>query len=404
MSESRWGEFLPGRRLLQLPGPSNVPDEVLQALAAPTIDHRGPSLPALTSELLAGLRFVVGSAGAVVLFPGSGSGGLEAALVNTCSPGDRVVVYETGHFAVLWARTARQLGLDVVRVESDWRRGADVATIAELLAGDGERAIKALLITHNETSTGATSDIAAIRRAMDATRHPALLLVDAVSSLGSMEYQHDEWGVDVTVGASQKGLMLPPGLCINAMSERALRAMGQARLPRSYWDWTPMLEFNERGYFPYTPATNMLVALRTALARLVEEGLETVFDRHRRHAAATRAAVRAWSLELNCLDPSAYSSALTAVRMPGGYDEATFRRVVLERFGMSLGAGLGRLSGDVFRIGHLGDLDDLTLVAVLAGIELGLGLAEVPHTKGGVSAALAVLETSAQTCAREGSG
>lgn len=384
--------FLPGRRLLQVPGPTNLPEAVLQALAAPTIDHRGPAFAELTLDVLARLRQVMATAGPVVVYPGSGTGAWEAALVNTCSPGDRVLIYETGHFARLWARMAEQLGLEVVYAGCNWRRGADPDAIAEHLAADGDGAIRAVLVTHNETSTGAASDVAAVRRVLDDHAHPALLLVDAVSSLGSMPYLHDEWGVDVTVAGSQKGLMLPPGICCNAVSGRALRASKVARLPRSYWDWGPMLEHNQRGSFPYTPATNMLAALRVALDRLFEEGLEAVFARHRRHAAATRAAVRAWGLELNCTDPVAYSPALTAVRLPAGRDEAAFRAVVLEHFGMALGAGLGRLAGSVFRIGHLGDLDDLTLVAVLAGVELGLSIADVPHTRGGVAAALEVLE------------
>lgn len=388
--------FLPGRRLLQVPGPTNVPADVLEALSAPTIDHRGPAFAELALEVLAGLRQVVATAGPVVVYPGSGTGAWEAALVNTCSPGDRVLVHETGQFARLWAQMAGQLGLEVVRAGADWRRGVDLAALAEHLAADTGHGIRAVLVTHNETSTGAASDVAAVRRVLDELGHPALLLVDAVSSLGSMEYRHDEWGVDVTVAGSQKGLMLPPGICCNAVSERALQAAKEARLPRSYWDWGPILEQNGRGAFPYTPATNMLAALRVALDRLFEEGLPAVFARHRRHGAATRAAVRAWGLELNCTDPAAYSPTLTAVRMPAGHDEAAFRAVVLERYGMALGAGLGELAGEVFRIGHLGDLDDLTLVAVLAGVELGLAAARVPHASGGVAAALEVLEGDAK--------
>ena len=383
--------FLPGRHLLQLPGPTNVPDAVLKSMAEPTIDHRGPDFPELTRTVISGLQQVFQTTGPVLIYPGSGTGAWEAALVNTCSPGDRVLSYETGHFAVLWAQMAERLGLVVERAGADWRRGIDAAAIGERLGEDAGHEVKAVLVTHNETSTGALSDVAAVRAAIDAAGHPALLLVDAVSSLGSLAYQHDAWGVDVTVAASQKGLMLPPGLCFNAVSERALAAATTARLPRAYWDWEPMLEFNARGYFPYTPATNLLFALRTSLRRLEAEGLGAVDARHRRHAAATRAAAAAWGLELQCADPSAYSPTLTALVMPEGHDEAALRRVVRERFGLVLGSGLGRLAGRVFRIGHLGDLDDLTLVAVLAGVERGLALAGVPHEGGGIAAAVGAL-------------
>ena len=332
----------------------------------------------------------------VVLFPASGTGAWEAALANTLSPGDRVLMAETGHFATLWRDIALRLGLDPVFVPGDWRRGVDAAGIEARLAEDGGHGIRAVCVVHNETSTGVTSDIAAVRRALDAARHPALLMVDTISSLASIDYRHDEWGVDVTVGASQKGLMLPPGLSFNAVGERALAAHGAARLPRSYWDWAPILRANERGFFPYTPATNLLFGLREALRMLQSEGLERVFARHDRHAEATRRAVQAWGLELLCANPSEYSSSLTAVLTPSGHDAAGLLDVILERFDMALGVGLGKLAGRVFRIGHLGDLNDLSLLGTLAGVEMGLGLASIPHRSGGVDAAMTYLASSAR--------
>ena len=388
-----------GRHFLQIPGPTNVPDRVLRAMAAPTIDHRGPEFAALAREVLAGMAGVVRTRQPVVLFPASGTGAWEAALANTLSPGDRVLMAETGHFATLWRDIAKRLGLDPLFLPGDWRRGVDAAGIEARLAEDGGHAIKAVCVVHNETSTGVTSDVAAVRRAIDAARHPALLLVDTISSLASIDYRHDEWGVDVTVGASQKGLMLPPGLSFNAVGERALAAHRAARLPRSYWDWEPILRANARGFFPYTPPTNLLFGLREALRMLQAEGLERVFARHDRHAEAARRAARAWGLELLCANPSEYSSSLTAVLTPSGHDAGRLLDVILDRFDMALGVGLGKLAGRVFRIGHLGDLNDLSLLGTLAGVEMGLGLADIPHRSGGVDAAMTYLASCARPTA-----
>ncbi len=381
-----------GRHFLQIPGPTNVPDRVLRAIDRPTIDHRGPEFGKLGRRVLAGLKHVFKTQHPVVIFPASGTGAWEAALVNTLSPGDRVLMYETGHFATLWERMATKLGLDAEFIPGDWRHGADAAAIEARLAEDHAHRIKAVCVVHNETSTGVTSRIPLVRQAIDAARHPALLLVDTISSLGSIDYRVDEWGVDVTVAGSQKGLMLPPGLSFNSISDKALAAGKQARLPRSYWDWEDMLANNKTGYFPYTPATNLLYGLDEAIKMLEEEGLDHVFARHDRHAEATRRAVRAWGLEILCANPQEYSSALTAVMMPAGHDETAFRKVVLERFDMSLGAGLTKLKGKVFRIGHLGDFNDLTLAGTLAGVEMGLAIAGIPHKKGGVRAAMDYLE------------
>jgi len=390
-----------GRHFLQIPGPTNVPDRVLRAMAAPTIDHRGPAFRELTREVLAGMAAVVRTRHPVVLFPASGTGAWEAALANTLSPGDRVLMVETGHFATLWKEIATRLGLDPLFLPGDWRRGVDAARIEARLAEDGAHSVKAVCVVHNETSTGVTSDVAAVRRALDAARHPALLLVDTISSLASIDYRHDEWGVDVTVGASQKGLMLPPGLSFNAVGDRALAAHAAARLPRSYWDWGPILAANEKGFFPYTPPTNLLFGLREALRMLQAEGLDAVFARHDRHAEAARRAARAWGLELLCVDPSEYSSSLTAVLTPRGHDAARLLDVILDRFDMALGVGLGKLAGKVFRIGHLGDFNDLGLLGTLAGVEMGLALAGVPHRPGGVGAALAWLTECARSAAAE---
>lgn len=380
-----------GRHFLQIPGPTNVPDQVLRAMSGPTIDHRGPEFAAFTTELLASLKPVFGTSGPVVVFPGSGTGAWEAALVNTLSTGDRVLHVETGHFATLWQQMAAGLGLYVDFVPGDWRHGASPEAVAEHLAADSARSIKAVCVVHNETSTGVTSRISAIRQAMDATGHPALLLVDTISSLGSIDYRHDEWGVDVTVAGSQKGLMLPPGLGFNAVSEKALAASRTARLRRSYWDWQPIIEANRRGFFPYTPATNLLYGLAEALRMLRAEGLPAVFARHDRHAQATRNAVRGWGLDVLCADEREHSSALTAVLVPEDQDADKVRKIILERFDMSLGAGLGKLAGRIFRIGHLGHLNDLTLAGTLAGVQMGLQLAGVRIDPGGIDAALDVL-------------
>ncbi len=380
-----------GRHFLQIPGPTNVPDRVLRAIDQPTIDHRGPEFGALGLAVLEGVKQVFQTQSPVVIFPSSGTGAWEAALVNTLSPGDRVLMVETGHFASLWRKLAGRLGLEVDFLEGDWRHPVDAAAIAARLAADSAHAIKAVCVVHNETSTGVTSDIAAVRAAIDGAAHPALLMVDTISSLGSIDDRHDEWGVDVTVAGSQKGLMLPPGLAFNAVSARALAAADQARLPRSYWDWREMLTANARGYFPYTPSTNLLYGLHEALAMLREEGLPQVFARHQRHAHATRLALAAWGLALLSLDSSAHSPALTAAIMPQGHGADAFRKVVLERFDMSLGQGLGKLSDRVFRIGHLGHFNDLTLCGTLAGVEMGLAAAGVPHRAGGGQAAMEFL-------------
>jgi alanine-glyoxylate transaminase / serine-glyoxylate transaminase / serine-pyruvate transaminase len=384
-----------GRHFLQIPGPTNVPDRVLRAIAAPTIDHRGPEFAALAREVLAGAGRLCGTARPVALYPSSGTGAWEAALVNTLSPGDRVLAFDTGHFATLWAAMAGKLGLAVDLVPGDWRRGADPGQVHEKLSADPEHRIKAVTIVHNETSTGAASPIPLIRAAMDSAGHPALLIVDTISSLGSVDYRHDEWGVDVTIWCSQKGMMLPPGLGLNAVSEKALGASRRARLPRSYWEWQPVLAAAETGMFPYTPPTNLLFGLREALVMFGEEGLPAVFARHARHAEATRRAVRGWGLDILCQVPEHYSSTLTAVMIPNGHDADFVRRLILDRYNMSLGAGLGRLAGRVFRIGHLGDLSDLTLAGALCGVEMGLAQAGVPIERGGVSAALAYLGPAA---------
>ena len=380
-----------GRHFLQIPGPTNVPDRVLRAMDMPTTDHRGPEFADLTHEILAGLKGVFRTESDVVVFPASGTGAWEAALVNTLSPGDRVLMFETGQFATLWRGIATDLGLEIDFVPGDWRRGVDPAEVESRLAADQGREIKAVAVVHNETSTGVTSRVADIRRAIDSTGHPALLLVDTISSLGSIDYRHDEWGVDVTVAGSQKGLMLPPGLSFNAISAKALQASESSRLPAAYWRWQPMLSNNASGYFPYTPATNLLYALREALRMLDEEGLDNVFARHRRHGEATRRAVRAWGLEILCQEQAEYSDSLTAVLMPDGHDADQLRKLILDRFDMSLGTGLGKLQGRVFRIGHLGDFNDLMLAGTLAGVEMGLMASAVPFTAGGVGAALEFL-------------
>ena len=391
----RVGNHRSGRHFLQIPGPTNVPGRVLEAIGRPTIDHRGPEFAALGRACLDGMRRIFRTTGRVYVFPSSGTGAWEAALVNTLSPGDRVLVYETGHFARLWAEVARRLGLAVEVVEGDWRSGVDAGALGDVLARDadggarGGRVIRAVAVLHNETSTGAASDVAAVRRALDACGHPALLLVDTISSLASMPYAHDAWGVDVTVAGSQKGLMLPPGLGFNAVSERAHRASREtAKLARSYWDWGAMDEPNAAGWFPFTPATNLLFGLEEAIAMLEEEGLERVFARHRRLAEAVRRAVQAWGLEFNCRPPAHRSASLTAVRTPDGTSADALRALVLDRFDVSLGNGLGRLHDRVFRIGHLGDLNDVTLLGALAAVEMGLSLAGAPFQRGGVDAAM----------------
>jgi alanine-glyoxylate transaminase / serine-glyoxylate transaminase / serine-pyruvate transaminase len=380
-----------GRHFLQIPGPTNVPDRVLRAIDFPTMDHRGPEFAELGRAVLEGMRRIFRTRGHVVIYPASGTGAWEAALVNTLSPGDALLMYETGHFASLWQKMALKLGLAPEFLAGDWRSGADPGAIEKRLREDREHRIRAVCVVHNETSTGVTSRIGEVRKAIDAARHPALYMVDTISSLASIDYRHDEWGVDVTVGGSQKGLMLPPGLSFNAISDKALAVSKGARLPRSYWGWEEMLAAGRSGYFPYTPATNLLYGLREAIAMLEEEGLENVFARHQRHAEATRRAVRAWGLEVLATNPAEYSASLTAVLMPAGQDADRVRKVILEAFDMSLGTGLGKLAGKVFRIGHLGDFNDLALLGTLAGVEMGLALAGVPAKTSGMQAAMAYL-------------
>jgi alanine-glyoxylate transaminase / serine-glyoxylate transaminase / serine-pyruvate transaminase len=391
-----------GRHFLQIPGPTNVPDRVLRAIDFPTIDHRGPEFGELGKKVLADLKRVFKSTqGEVVIYPASGTGAWEAALVNTLSPGDRVLMYETGHFATLWQKMAAKLGLEVEFIAGDWRHGADPAALEKQLRADSAKRIKAVCVVHNETSTGVTSRLADVRRAIDAAGHPALYMVDTISSLASIDYRHDEWGVDVTVAGSQKGLMLPPGLSFNCISPKALAAGKSARLPRSYWAWDEMIANGKSGYFPYTPATNMLYGLAEALKMLLdEEGLDAVFARHQRHAEATRRAVRAWGLEVYALDPREYSASLTGVLMPAGHDADRVRKLILDAFDLSLGTGLTKLGGKMFRIGHLGDFNDLMLMGTLAGVEMGLALAGVPVKKEGVQAAMQYLAESARTPAR----
>lgn len=384
-----------GRHFLQIPGPTNVPDRILRAMDMPTMDHRSPEFAVLGRKVLEGMRTVFKTSGPVVIYPASGTGAWEAALVNTLSPGGHVLMYETGHFASLWRGMAERLGLDPEFMQGDWRAGVDANAIESRLREDTSRSIKAVCVVHNETSTGCASRIDEVRRAIDAANHPALLMVDTISSLGSIDYRHEEWGVDVTVGGSQKGLMLPPGLSFNAVSEKALEASKSAGLPNSFWNWSEMLPANQKGYFPYTPATNLLYGLAEAIDMLHEEGLDSVFARHQRHAEATRRAVEAWGFELFCREPRHYSASLTAVLMPESYSADAFRRVVADAFDMSLGSGLSKIADKVFRIGHLGDFNDLMLAGTLSGVEMGLERAGVPYTKGGVQAALDFLASDA---------
>jgi alanine-glyoxylate transaminase/serine-glyoxylate transaminase/serine-pyruvate transaminase len=381
-----------GRHFLQIPGPTNVPDRVLRAMDMPTLDHRGPEFAILGHAVLTGMKRVFKTKQPVIIYPSSGTGAWEAAIVNTLSPGDKVLLAETGQFAVLWRGLADKFKLDVDFLPTDWRRGADIEAIEARLAADHAHSIKAVLVVHNETSTSCVTHPLEVRKALNRTNHPALLMVDTISGLASLEYEHDAWGIDVSVAGSQKGMMLPPGLSFNAVSEKALAASRANTSMRSYWDWHDMIEINKQGTFPYTPATNLLYALKEAIAMLEEEGLDHVFLRHKRHGAATRAAAKAWGLELVCLDPHGYSPALTAVMVPDGSDADAFRKVVLENFDMSLGTGLGKLKGNAFRIGHIGHFNDLMLMGTLSGVEMGLDLAKVPHRSGGVLAAMDVLK------------
>ncbi|MBC7623077.1 MAG: aminotransferase class V-fold PLP-dependent enzyme [Aeromicrobium sp.] len=380
-----------GRHFLQIPGPTPIPERILRAIDRQVIDHRGPAFQALAKDVLEGIKSIFKTTQPVIIYPASGTGAWEAALVNTLSAGDQVLMVESGQFASLWHKMAVKLGLVPQLIETDWRSGVDAAIIEAALTADKSHAIKAVCVVHSETSTGVLSNIAAVRKAMDHAKHPALLMVDTISSLGSAEYRHDEWGVDVTIGGSQKGLMLPPGLSFNAISAKALAASKTAKLPRAFWGWDEMLVANETGFFPYTPATNMLYGLREAIAMLHEEGLDNVFARHIRHGETARRAVAAWGLTLQCGNPAEYSPVLTTVQVPAGHDADHLRAVILQNFDMSLGMGLARLKGKVFRIGHLGDCNDLSLMAALTGVEMGLALAGIPHKKGGVDAAMAYL-------------
>ena len=387
-----------GRHFLQIPGPSPVPDRILRAMSYPTIDHRGPEFAAMGLKLLADIKKIFKTEQPVVIYPASGTGAWEAALANTLSPGDAVLMYETGHFATLWKKMAEALGLKPEFLGlpglEGWRRGVQAELIEERLRRDRGHLIKAVCVVHNETSTGVTSNIAAVRQAIDAAGHPALLLVDTISGLAAADYRHDEWGVDVSVSGSQKGLMLPPGISFNAVSKKAVAASKSARLPRAFWDWTEIMAMNASGYWPYTPSTNLLYGLSEALDMILAEGLDTLFARHQRLAAACRSAVRAWGLEIQCADEAAYSPVLTGVMMPAGFDADAIRKLIYDKFDMSLGTGLGKVKGAMFRIGHLGEANDLTLMATLSGCEMGLQLAGVPLAASGVVAAMAHLSSS----------
>ncbi|MDA8873248.1 aminotransferase class V-fold PLP-dependent enzyme [Alphaproteobacteria bacterium] len=384
--------YAAGRHFLQIPGPTNVPDRVLRAMDYPTIDHRGPQFAEIGAKCLAGMKTIFKTDSHAVIYPASGTGAWESALVNTLQEGDLVLMVETGHFASLWHKMASRLGLETEFLATDWRRGVDPQQVEDRLRADTENKIKAVCIVHNETSTGSTSRVNEVRVAMNNAGHDALLLADTISSLGSIDFRHDEWGVDVTVAGSQKGLMLPPGLSFNAVSEKALAVASKGGMRRSYWDWEEQIAANKDGAFPFTPATNLLYGLAEAIDMLHEEGLDNVFKRHDRHAAATRKAVQAWGLEVLCQEPKDYSSALTAVLLPDGHDADAFRAGVLQNFNMSLGNGLAKLAGKVFRIGHLGDFNDLMLLGTLSGVEMGLSLANIPHQKGGVDAAMNMLK------------
>ena len=384
--------YAAGRHFLQIPGPTNVPDRVLRAMDYPTIDHRGPQFAEIGAKCLAGMKTIFKTDSHAVIYPASGTGAWESALVNTLQEGDLVLMVETGHFASLWHKMASRLGLETEFLATDWRRGVDPQQVEDRLRADTENKIKAVCIVHNETSTGSTSRVNEVRLAMNNAGHDALLLADTISSLASIDFRHDEWGVDVTVAGSQKGLMLPPGLSFNAVSEKALAVASKGGMRRSYWDWEEQIAANKDGAFPFTPATNLLYGLAEAIDMLHEEGLDNVFKRHDRHAAATRKAVQAWGLEVLCQEPKDYSSALTAVLLPDGHNADAFRAVVLQNFNMSLGNGLAKLAGKVFRIGHLGDFNDLMLLGTLSGVEMGLSLANIPHQKGGVDAAMNMLK------------
>jgi alanine-glyoxylate transaminase/serine-glyoxylate transaminase/serine-pyruvate transaminase len=380
--------FKAGRHFLQIPGPTNMPERVLRAMDRAIIDHRGPEFAEISKRVLDRIKQIFKTSNPVVMFPGSGTGAWEAAIVNTLNPGDKVLMFETGQFSSLWTEIAVKFKLDVDFVPGDWRSGVDPKIVEQKLSQDKEKKIKAVFVVHNETSTGVASRIGEIRKAIDSTNHPALFMIDTISSLGSIDYRHDEWKVDVTVGGSQKGLLLPPGLSFNAVSQKALEAHKNAKMPKHYWDWKPMLENNKNGFFPFTPATTLVYGLDEAINMLLEEGLENVFARHHRHAHATRLAVKAWGLEILCKNENEYSNSLTAVMLPEGHDADNFRKVVLDEYDMSLGMGLNKVKGKVFRIGHLGDFNDLMLMGTLSGVEMGLNKAKIPFKSGGVMAAI----------------
>ncbi len=377
-----------GRHFLHIPGPSPLPDRILRAMDTPIIDHRGPEFQKLAKRCLEGIKTIFKTANPVIIYTATGTGAWEAALVNTLSPGDRVLMVETGQFSTLWKKMAEKLGLQPEFIPTDWRIGAEPAAIEEALRKDKAREIKAVCVLHNETATGCLSPVAEIRKAIDAAGHPALFMVDTISSLASTDYRHDEWGVDVTIGGAQKGLMLPPGMSFNAVSDKALAAAKDSKLPKSFWSWEDMLNMNKLGFFPYTPATQMLHGLAVAIDMLHEEGLDNVFARHDRLAEATRRAVRGWGLEILCRDPKYYSPTVTAVLLPDGHDADAFRNLALDHFNISYGMSFGRFAGKFFRIGHLGDTNDLTMMGALAGTEMALSLAGIPHKKGGVQAAM----------------
>jgi alanine-glyoxylate transaminase/serine-glyoxylate transaminase/serine-pyruvate transaminase len=385
---SKSNSLRPGKHLLQIPGPTNIPDRVLRAMSYPTIDHRGPDFAEITKRVLDRLKGIFKTTQPVIMYPASGTGAWEAAIVNTLNPKDKVLMFETGQFSYLWAEQAKKLSLDVELVPGDWRHGIDHKVVEQKLSQDKDHKIKALLVLHNETATGITNNIGNIRKAMDSAKHPALLLVDTISSLASIDYRHDEWKVDVTVGGSQKGLLLPPGLSFNAISQKALEAHSRSTMQKAYWDWKPMLENNKNGFFPYTPATNLIFGLDEALNMLMEEGLENIFKRHTRLAEATRIAVKAWGLEILAKNPEEYSNTITAILLPEGYDSDSLRKVILDEYNMSLGMGLNKIKGKVFRIGHLGDFNDLMLAGALAGVEMGLKKSKIPFKSGGIMAAI----------------
>ena len=377
-----------GRHFLQVPGPTNIPDRVLQAMAFPAMDHRGPDFQNLSFNVLKKIKLIFKSEDPVVIFPSAGTGAMEASLANTLSEGDKILMFETGHFATEWCQAARRYRLDVDFIPGDWRTGADPKIVEKKLSEDKNHKIKAVLVTHNETSTGIKSQVEEVRKAIDSSNHPALFMVDTISSLGSYNYEHQKWKVDVTVGGSQKGLMCPPGLSFNAISPKALEAYKKSKLTKSYFDWGQMLDNNKNGFYPYTPAVNLLYALNEAVDMLLEEGLENVFKRHKRHADATRIAVEAWGLEILARNPIERSDSITAIMVPDGHDSDNLRKIIYDNYNMSLGTGLNKVKGKVFRIGHMGDLNDLTLAGTLAGVEMGLKQSGIPFKKGGIMAAL----------------